>query len=186
MNKVIFYSSLLLLGVFEVTLGGCFKHSDKPLLEEDKLPPATQEGKKTFGCLVNGKAWEPSLSFYPTLQSSFGFQKDTNGIVLSSFFGSGAIKQIGDKVESTHLSLSRQNELISTGNYVLNPGEASFTDEKATCADIYGFRNIDGFVEITRLDTIFHIISGTFEFNAFHPNCPDTIRVTKGRFDVTY
>ncbi|MBS1557911.1 MAG: hypothetical protein JST69_04210 [Bacteroidetes bacterium] len=34
-----------------------FKKNDpKPLTELEKLPPATQTGKNTFGCLVNGKA----------------------------------------------------------------------------------------------------------------------------------
>ncbi|HYG02765.1 MAG TPA: hypothetical protein VD927_09980 [Chryseosolibacter sp.] len=28
-----------------------------PKTELEKLPPATQEGKNTFGCLVNGMAW---------------------------------------------------------------------------------------------------------------------------------
>ena len=36
---------------------GCKKDDPKPKTELEKLPPATQEGKDTFGCLVNGKAW---------------------------------------------------------------------------------------------------------------------------------
>ena len=26
----------------------------------DALPPATQTGQRTFGCLLNGKAWTPA------------------------------------------------------------------------------------------------------------------------------
>jgi len=42
-----------------------------------------------------------------------------------------------------------------------------------------------GKVEVTRLDTVNNIISGTFEFNAINLyNTPQPISITDGRFDV--
>ena len=43
---------------------------EEPQKEEDKLPPLTTEGKQTFGCLMNGKAWPDS---YLTNFSSSGY-----------------------------------------------------------------------------------------------------------------
>jgi hypothetical protein len=44
------------------------EHNVQPKSELEKLPLATREGKKTFGCLVNGKAWIPrsSIDFFAT------------------------------------------------------------------------------------------------------------------------
>lgn len=36
---------------------GCKKN--KPKTELEKLPPITQTGANTFGCLVNGRTWIP-------------------------------------------------------------------------------------------------------------------------------
>lgn len=47
----LFFSFMSLL-----TASGCKKNK---LSELDKLPPATQTGANTFGCLVNGKAYLP-------------------------------------------------------------------------------------------------------------------------------
>ena len=35
---------------------------DDSVTELEKLPPATQTGKNTFGCLVEGKAWVTKTS----------------------------------------------------------------------------------------------------------------------------
>ena len=35
---------------------GCHKNNPSPL---DRLPPATQTGQYTFGCLLNGQSWTP-------------------------------------------------------------------------------------------------------------------------------
>jgi hypothetical protein len=48
-------STLLLLAAL-LGLSQCKKHDPDPL---DQLPPATQTGANTFGCLVNGQPWTP-------------------------------------------------------------------------------------------------------------------------------
>lgn len=35
---------------------GLFSDNDEPKTELEKLPPITQTGENTFGCLVNGEA----------------------------------------------------------------------------------------------------------------------------------
>jgi len=49
--------NILLLLTFTLTLSCCHKDDDQPIPEINKLPPATQTGVNTAGCLVNGKAF---------------------------------------------------------------------------------------------------------------------------------
>lgn len=51
----------MLLIILLANADGC-KDDPKPKTELEKLPPATQEGKHTFGCLVDGKAWVTRVS----------------------------------------------------------------------------------------------------------------------------
>ena len=37
-------------------------NTPKPKTELEKLPPATQEGKETWGCLINSKAWNETIA----------------------------------------------------------------------------------------------------------------------------
>jgi len=37
----------------------CNKNDDQPQNPNDLLPPVSQTGKQTFGCLINGKAFVP-------------------------------------------------------------------------------------------------------------------------------
>jgi len=53
MNKIKLLSWILCF-----LLTGCKDCGDEPQLTEiEKLSPATQEGKQTLGCLVDGRAW---------------------------------------------------------------------------------------------------------------------------------
>jgi hypothetical protein len=51
--------NLLFLFATVLTLSCCSKDDNKPTNPIDKLPPATQTGANTAGCLVNGKAFLP-------------------------------------------------------------------------------------------------------------------------------
>ena len=50
---------LLLLLITTFTLSCCNKDDDTPIAEIEKLPPATQTGANTFGCLLDEKAFLP-------------------------------------------------------------------------------------------------------------------------------
>ncbi|MGG7035906.1 MAG: hypothetical protein ACI7YS_12040 [Flavobacterium sp.] len=52
--------NLILLLIISFTLSCCEKdNTSKPVAEIDKLPPATQIGANTVGCLLDGKAFKP-------------------------------------------------------------------------------------------------------------------------------
>jgi hypothetical protein len=58
------------------TLSGMQCEKDQNIPEIDKLPPATQTGANTFGCMVDGKAFMPRKSGWfggPVLQCSYQY-----------------------------------------------------------------------------------------------------------------
>ncbi|PCI33745.1 MAG: hypothetical protein COB60_07120 [Flavobacteriaceae bacterium] len=51
--------NLMLLIVFTISLSCCKNDDDTPSNPIDQLPPATQTGENTFGCLLDGEAFLP-------------------------------------------------------------------------------------------------------------------------------
>ncbi|MDB5233365.1 MAG: hypothetical protein JWR44_358 [Hymenobacter sp.] len=147
----------------------------------DQLPPATQTGANTFGCLLNGQPWTPrgndgfanySVVYDPT------YRQGTLNIAAYRLSGNGADQQtIGFYSDS----------LKRVGVYGIKPPSrngASVLDRLTACA----YHSIDagtysrGQFTITKLDLQAGIVSGTFWFTLYKPGC-DSIRVTEGRFD---
>ncbi len=146
-----------------------------PRTELEKLPPATQEGKSTFGCLVNGKAWvtrssTDALADYQSgvLQISAGIDETNRdqGITLVILSG---------------LSQGMTYDLTNDPQY-----EAKFSWTQASKVCFYDDEDtLSGHLKITKLDQVNLIISGLFEFTTAVSGC-DTINVTDGRFDLLY
>ncbi len=163
----------------------CHKADPAPAQPEDQLPPATQTGAHTFGCLLNGQPWMPNnsilnnnykITYDPTylggaLQIKVNRYAGANNSVLQSLtFGAAYVNKTG--VYS--FPLNGLNSIFYTD-----------TGASATCRD-YG--NLPkstyqtGTLTITRFDQ--SVVSGTFAFKLAQPGC-DTLRITKGRFDYT-
>ena len=180
MKKLPLYLCLLLLTQ-------CSKCKDDvaPL---DQLPPATQTGANTFGCLVNGQAWTPQ-----------GDNGTDNYVVLFEPDQGNPSQPGGNLSVRAYRILSngdRTNVAVNAFNvdrirsYSLDfssvQGNALYGNRNASSpCDTYGpadtrFRR--GNLTLTRLDQQAGIIAGTFEFTVAKPGC-DTIRVTNGRFD---
>ncbi|HYG02766.1 MAG TPA: hypothetical protein VD927_09985 [Chryseosolibacter sp.] len=87
---------------------GCKLDDPQPAhkTELEKLPPATQEGKNTFGCLVNGKAWYTKS----TVRADVVYQSG----ILS--IGGSIIEPSG---QSIGIALTESTEKITIGNYSL-------------------------------------------------------------------
>jgi hypothetical protein len=150
---------------------GC-KDDPAPKTELEKLPPITQEGKNTFGCLVNGKAWVTETSIdavvayqLDILQISACLTNKDNDNCMSFY-------AFGDRTIETINLVGNQNAGIGFG------------DKRSNC-DYPSENTLTGNLSITNLDEIKLIISGTFEFTTVTNEC-DTIKVTDGRFDLTY
>ena len=166
-----------------LTLTQCSKCKNDPT-PTGQLPPATQTGANTFGCLVNGQPYTPSgnngTSNYAVLYDS-GFQGGNLQVRTYRYIGSGEnTKQTivigGDSIN--HIGAYQLTAIGAQQAYFLDRNLASPCDRFAEGSGIY----TKGALIITRLDLQAGIISGTFAFTLFQPGC-DTVKVTQGRFD---
>lgn len=156
------------------------KHADPAPV--DQLPPATQTGANTFGCLVNGQPWTPK-GYDGTSNYSVVYDAGVQGghLDIQTYRypdASNALQTIA--VISGHI--------VQTGTYSLRSPQravASYSDYKSGC--YWSVRDSAttyrrGTLTITRLDLQAGIIAGTFAFTLYKPGC-DSVRVTQGRFD---
>jgi len=165
-----------------------FAGCKKDKTDEEQLPPITQTGANTFGCLINGKIYTPKgfeqnkPNFRVIVDPGFNdgslgiitFNKDDNHTSNVSF-GSDSIRQIGNY--PVYLN-SR-----SSFNYSqeVNGNQVCLTIGKHTSS-------ASGFISITRYDLTNRIISGEFEFHFSNPDCGigEPIHITQGRFDKKF
>jgi hypothetical protein len=169
------------------TLTQCSKCKDDPRPRDPAaaLPPATQTGANTFGCLVNGQPYTPGgyngTPNYAVLYDP-GFQGGNLQVTSYRYPEKGGAKQQGVSfggINIDHVGNYQLGAIYGTG--------ASFFDEYRTApCDEYRSRNTGvytkGTLTITRLDLQVSIIAGTFEFTLAKLGC-DTVKVTQGRFD---
>jgi len=152
--------------------------------EIDKLPPITMEGKNTFGCLVNGKAWIPETDgglFNERLLSTY------DSDVLS----------IQARLRDDDLSISQivrfRAKFTAIGIYQIPPPypREMFTNSKNKpmgTIECTSYKCIpeDTEIEILYINTSQRIISGTFSYKNLTNRCGDVLNITDGRFDVRY
>jgi len=152
----------------------------------DQLPPATQTGTNTFGCLINGKAWIPTGggAFSGINPTSGGFFGEPNGSV------SIYIKAYG---EDDDVAIYLKN-ITAEGRYDLNKN-TSIMPAAVLPEASYGMYDImydpefvtdslhTGAVTITHADRNTGIVSGTFEMTLSQKNTGHVLRITNGRFD---
>jgi hypothetical protein len=160
----------------------CSRCKDQDPTPEQQLPPATQTGANTFGCLVNGKPYLPAgnngTSNYAVLYDP-GF----NG-------GNLDIRTYNKAGEKNQRLLLGGEGINQVRTYPLGYAFAtgiSFEDiTRSPLCSLHSSRDNDtyckGTLTITRLDLQAGIISGTFEATLARPGC-DTVRITQGRFD---
>ena len=168
-------------------LSQCKKSDSGPAKPEDQLPPATQTGAHTFGCLLNGQPWTPSTR---VLSNSYIVTYDPG------YLG-GALQIKAKYYTSTSPSSTMVQALTLGAAYVNKTGTYLFplnglngvfytdTGISSSCSE-YGSPKTStyqsGSLVITHFDLKEGIISGTFDFKLFQPGC-DTLKVTQGRFD---
>ena len=174
--------NLLLLVTILVTLSCCSNNDDNG----NTLPPITQTGANTVGCLVNGKVFLPHAEginspvncFYQFVNGEFFFTMnfaDLRGTGFKEvFIQTGRIN-----IESAETYLLNKNP-IDDGDYTGGGGySTSLTNNYYT--------NIirTGELTITRVDLQNSIISGTFWFDAIN-EAGEIVEIREGRFDWNY
>ena len=169
----------ILLLLTTLTLSCCNKDDDKPTNPLSQLPPATQTGANTFGCLINGEPFVVSNTSQQTAIYQDG------GLLI------GGQKNINNNPTQVSMFISEANigEIIAENNlYVLNSNsvpKGEYYIENQNCF-YFTSSNYTGAITITKLDNINFIVSGTFEFKSISDNCEGIIDITNGRFDLQY
>jgi len=175
-------SLALALFIMSVNLLSCKK-------EISDLPAATQSGAHTFGCKIDGNFWVPAgFGIVPTAPK-------LEAKIAGSDLYLNARNFSSSPTESEFEIFIKGLTETGTGNYTLNSGP-SYPDYSNSYA-YYVHRKFTpdnewvttspytGTVTITKIDSVNHFVSGTFEFQAINLyNNPQPISVTEGRFDV--
>ncbi len=175
MKKPSYIVSVLAILSTVFFLAGCdlFEKDSKPKTELEKLPPATQEGKNTFGCLVDGKAWVTRSS----IDADAFYQEGVlfiSALLINKDFNQG-------------ISMTLFEENLSIGEYILSdPLSYGRADDFRKNCKYFTSINYIGKLTITHFDQTKFIISGIFEFEAYSDDCNETISLAHGRFDLNY
>ena len=162
-------------------LNSCSLTSDA---SPDTLPPETQNGAETFGCLVNGKVFVPKGN-----SQHSAIVKIYDGRLVI------AATRVGNYSNGIKDQMAIKTTLITgIGTYPCEEeGTLFYTGE--TCTYGVGEKPINAKINVTKFergeDKINNLkwltISGTFE-GIILPGkkCSDTIKITQGRFDVKF
>lgn len=178
-KKLILAASLLAMASFHSC--DLFKADDpKPLTELEKLPPITQEGKNTFGCLVNGKAWVA-----PTQNDALAFYQQGT-LSISGSFRSPVSSGIGLVLIDLENPISTGTfSLIESVNYPLGFCRTGVEKSPVQICLYEADNTLSGTITLLKIDYLNFIVSGLFEYSAELPDC-EKIVVTHGRFDINY
>jgi len=155
---------------------------EDPIAEEPpyELPPITQEGANTFGCLINGEVWIPgsSDSKIKTIDARYPLADIFDIYVTNTF----------DNTDYFNIGLKDTSNIWEGHTYRLYTKEdASFAFELDDCLFVNGYTGgqiVAGELFISRFDSGNRFVSGTFWFTAVS-DC-DTVFVKDGRFDLLF
>jgi hypothetical protein len=172
-------------------LATCFTLSSMQCEKDQILPPVTQTGADTFGCLVDGKIFLPKGSLFspPSKQLYYQF---VNGVYHFSIGISNKINK-NDKLKSLNISahgLTLEEKTYKFG-IVDTPGifggsySVYHLYDNGTIDEYSTDPILQGEITITKFDQVNYIISGTFWFDAINKD-GKKVEVREGRFDMHY
>lgn len=173
-----------------ITTSECKKH--KPGNPVDQLPPETQIGANTFGCLIDGKVFLPKGrgGVNPILTSycQYIFTDYSKG-----YFFQVSANDFSNPNQTYSVTINTDSIPVSVGTRILTSptikGEASgrylYIDPNFQLHDYRTSTPYQGELIIKKFDEINQIASGTFWFNAVNAT-GDTVHVTDGRFDMQF
>lgn len=175
--------------LFILILSSC-KKDDEPYLPIDQLPPETQIGAQTIGCLVNGEAFAHNLfyynNFYQFVEGEFHLVINWDMNTSKGWkYGQISLDNIDVKEGQTYiLNIS---DYAEDNNYT--GGNGTYASYDSTINKIIQYEtnsNYIGKIHFTRFDTENFIMSGTFEFEAKDIMSGESISITDGRFDLNF
>ena len=155
---------LSFLGLF------CMTSCEKEVKEWTELPPETQKGANTIGCLVNGELWAtsklPGIYKFPPMKAEY---RDYGNYIHLDFYAGGKEGRMGFFIKNP--KLGSNSGRVSCG-FDLYP--------ECTVL-VYDFAGI----YITKMDLENKILSGRFAFEVpCTEDANNVLHITEGRFDL--
>ncbi|MBW4360231.1 DUF6252 family protein [Flavobacterium taihuense] len=159
----------------------CNKDDDKPMNPIDQLPPATQIGANTAGCLVNGEALLPKgtgiiLNCFYQDGLNFGLSITENKNNIQKSIGIASLNQKLEVGQTYQLTEYKSN--TKYGSYIIYYSD--FSEDKYLTTLL-----VNGELKITNHNFDKAIISGTFWFDAINSE-GKAVKIREGRFDMEY
>lgn len=169
------FKLLKLISVFSLLIISCNKNDDNSSQNPiDELPPATQTGENTFGCLINGEAFEVTNTSNQAAIYQGGLLQFSGSINDSDIDQSIAFNLVDPLNENQTYFF---DEISYKAGYTINTNEL-------IC--IYEFdETYQGSLTFSKIDLTNFIVSGTFEFSTVTGDC-EMVNITNGRFDLQY
>lgn len=177
-KKFMKHSLLIIILSICIFTTSCHKKKDTP-----QLPPETQTGAGTFGCVVNGKDY--LIADYPDAFATF--------IYLNDIYSHGYYFTIRVSKKSPSWVMG----ILTDSLYVQQNGVYQLSNDPnahgtawalyvSGSNEYYSQSSLQGELEITKLDSIKQFVSGKFWFDAVDTVNNDLVHITDGRFDLHY
>ena len=168
---------------------------------DDQLPPITQTGANTAGCIINGKVLIPkngsqAIGGSPNYGLNINAGINFNEPIIGDDYWQLEIANKRDK-NSSGIILYLKDMLAGSSNYEVGQSNGELymdgPNNNQIIAGItengisktYWSGKSAGKITITRFDYFSGIRSGTFNVVLYNKDNPtDTIEITEGRFDI--
>ena len=198
MKKTPLYLTLVLALISTICILSC---RPEPQIESDPdyclegLPCATETGKNTFGCYINGAAWVADIApniLDPTAHKiQANFDEIGHGTDNRRYLSISADRTNDTTSGYIYLNIepvTKIGEIIAENVVEVYGSALILKKDKENILGVLSFKLdtlFDYKIEITHLDTVRNIVAGRFSFTGITPS-KDTVKVTQGRFDVVY
>jgi len=141
------------------------------------LPPETQTGANTFGCMIDGELFVGG--YFPSwMQPVFDVNYDNDsGKLYISTAGQLNDNPGGDIIMSINHPTQEGTQIIEWIGYYP-------TTTISLCREYLAPTN--GEVFFTKFDTINKIVSGRFQFTGYCVDSTNVKHITQGRFDLKF
>ncbi len=177
-------SALLLAAILLTT--ACKKNASGTYCN-NCLPPATDTGANTFGCLVNGKVFLPQKRIGSmSIPLQCGYQ-NVDGNIFFSLRASDFINKISTGFNLDSISINGPSTFKYSAPSKGNAYSIYNCCNNNSINPLYTSQiGTSGQLIFTRFDTLYQIASGTFWYDAVDTASRDTIHIRDGRFDVHF
>jgi hypothetical protein len=197
----------LILSTFALLLMvGCNKYDDTGAAKLLQVPPYTETGANTFGCLLNGTVWA-NFGAYVSNGHLFGTKSGPSPSEVTSYitslgpntfntgadtvFSAGAqysLVKKGTELRDENMEILLRKNGSLKGTYTLTGTNGSFRYTKALPFTDYTSMTRSPFMVMVNKDSVYdglhHIVSGRFYGMLYTHDLKDSVSIAGGVFDI--